>query len=242
MDGQKYCENCGAVNVENDEFCTNCGNRFTSASTSPPPAPPPYTSPGSSGDQLGYAPSPKPQRRFKKRYVLYGVVVFFLLAFVASAFSGYSSQSASTSLNTPIPTIQAPTANVTTTPPTATAKPTATPTPQPGGPFPTQVTVAPSGGASVAQGQAITFTTTLYSVNEHKNVCGAVNYYIDGNPAYGTWNINPPGTCSASSGSLSLAGADTAKLSLGAHTLKIDWLGDSAYGPSQYVEQFTVTS
>jgi hypothetical protein len=241
MNGQKYCENCGAVNLEDDEFCTNCGNRFASASTSPPPTPPPYTSPGSSDDQSPYAPSPKPQRRFKKRHVLYGVVVLFLVASVASAFSGLSSQLASTSLNTPTPTIQAPTAQVTTTP-QATANPTATPTPQAGRPLATQVTMAPSSGASVAQGRAITFTTTLYSVNEHKNVCGAVNYYIDNNPAGGTWNINPPGTCSASSGSLSLAGADTAKLSPGTHTLKIDWLGDSTYGPAQYVEQFTVTS
>ena len=84
--------------------------------------------------------------------------------------------------------------------------------------------------------------TTLYSINEHKNVCGAVNYYVDDYAAGGTWNINPSGACSASSGSLSLTGTDTAKLSVGTHTLKIDWLGDSTYGPSQYVEQFTVTS
>jgi hypothetical protein len=39
-----------------------------------------------------------------------------------------------------------------------------------------------------------------------------------------------------------LAGADTAKLSVGTHTLKIDWLGDSGYGPSQNSVQFIVTS
>jgi methylphosphotriester-DNA--protein-cysteine methyltransferase len=121
--------------------------------------------------------------------------------------------------------------------PSSTPAPTATPTPTQ---LPTQATI--SGPASVAQGQAITFTTALQSVNEHKNVCGAVNYYIDDQAAGGTWNINPAGTCSASSGSLSLIGTDTAKLSVGTHTLKIDWLGDSTYGPSQSSEQFTVTS
>lgn len=121
--------------------------------------------------------------------------------------------------------------------PSSTPGPTATPTPTQ---LPTQATV--SGPASFAQGQAITFTATLYSVNEHKNVCGAVNYYIDDQAAGGTWNINPAGTCSASSGSLSLTGTDTAKLSVGTHTLKIDWLGDSSYGPSQNSMQFTVTS
>jgi hypothetical protein len=114
-----------------------------------------------------------------------------------------------------------------------------TPTPQPPE-IPTQAHV--SGPTSVVQGQPATFTTALYSVDEHKNVCGAVNYYIDDYAAGGTWNINPAGTCSASSGSLSLTGTDTAKLSVGTHTLKIDWLGDNAYGPSQSVMTFTVTS
>jgi len=82
----------------------------------------------------------------------------------------------------------------------------------------------------------------LYSVNEHKNVCGAVNYYIDNSAAGGTWNINPAGSCSASSGSLALAGPDTAKLSIGTHTLKVDFLGNNAYGPSQSVMTFTVRS
>jgi hypothetical protein len=124
--------------------------------------------------------------------------------------------------------------------PSSTPAPTATPTSQPSGLPPTQAAV--SGPASVVQGQPIIFMTTLYSINEHKNVCGAVNYYIDDQAAGGTWNINPSGACSASSGNLVLASADTAKLSLGTHTLKIDWLGDSNYGPAQASEQFTVTS
>ncbi len=100
-------------------------------------------------------------------------------------------------------------------PPACGAAPSVTPTL-----LTTQATV--SGPTSLVQGQPATFTTTLYSVDEHKNVCGAVNYYIDDYAAGGTWNINPAGTCSASSGSLSLTGTDTGKLSVGTHTLKID--------------------
>ena len=106
--------------------------------------------------------------------------------------------------------------------------------------LPTQASV--SGPTSVVKGQPATFMAILYSVNEHKNVCGAVNYYIDNSAAGGTWNINPAGSCSASSGSLALAGPDTAKLSIGTHTLKVDFLGNNAYGPSQSVMTFTVRS
>lgn len=117
--------------------------------------------------------------------------------------------------------------------------PTPVPTPTAQPPLPTQASV--SGPTLVVQGQPATFTATLYSVNEHANVCGAVNYYIDNYAAGGSWVINPAGTCSASSGSLVLAGTDTAALSLGTHTLKIDWLGNNEYGPSQAVMTFTVT-
>ena len=123
---------------------------------------------------------------------------------------------------------------------TVTPNPTIPPTPTipTPGTLPTQASI--SGPTSVVQGQSAAFTAILYSVNEHKNVCGAVNYYVDNNAAGGTWNINPSGSCSASSGSLFLSGADTAKLSAGTHTLKIDWLGDNAHGPSQAVMTFTV--
>ncbi len=117
--------------------------------------------------------------------------------------------------------------------------PTPVPTPTPQSVLPTQASV--SGPTSVVQGQPATFTATLYSVNEHINVCGAVNYYVDNYAAGGSWNINPAGSCSASSGSLVLAGTDTKNLSPGTHTLKIDWLGNSEYGPSQAVMTFSVT-
>lgn len=106
--------------------------------------------------------------------------------------------------------------------------------------LPTQVSATSI--ASVAQGEAVTFATTLYSPTEQKNICGAPNYYIGNYAAGGKWNINAPGTCSASSGSLSLAGADTAKRSLGTHTLKVDYLGDSTHSGSQFSEQFTLTA
>ena len=160
---------------------------------------------------------------------------------IAGCTSSTSSNQAAGSASQVVPSAGSPSASASASAtPSPTPSPTPTSTPQPVGPLATQATV--SGPTSVVQGQAITFTTTLYSVNEHKNVCGAVNYYIDDYAAGGTWNINPAGSCSASSGNLALAGADTAKLSPGTHTLKIDWLGDSNYGPSQASEQFTVTS
>ena len=73
---------------------------------------------------------------------------------------------------------------------------TPTPTLNPSQPLlPTQAAV--SGPTSVVQGQPATFTTTIYSVNVRKNVCGAVNYYIDDYAAGGNWVISPAGTCSA---------------------------------------------
>jgi hypothetical protein len=140
---------------------------------------------------------------------------------------------------TPIPTTPIPTTPIPTTPIPTTPIPT-TPIPTTPISLPTQASV--SGPTSVVKGQPATFMAILYSVNEHKNVCGAVNYYIDNSAAGGTWNINPAGSCSASSGSLALAGPDTAKLSIGTHTLKVDFLGNNAYGPSQSVMTFTVRS
>jgi len=87
MDEQKYCKYCGAANSTSAAFCAKCGKTFTSAPTSPP-APPPSTSKGSAGYQTLYEPPPKPRRRFKKRYVLYGIVVLLALVIVAAAFSG----------------------------------------------------------------------------------------------------------------------------------------------------------
>ncbi|MGZ8876204.1 MAG: hypothetical protein ACXW1F_06945 [Halobacteriota archaeon] len=140
--------------------------------------------------------------------------------------------------------------------PTATAQATATSTPTAaaspstkspqGALLPT--TVSPESNADtwllvgipIHRGDAVNVFVELNSPTEHKNICGAVNYYIDDHAAGGQWHINEGDACQAISGWLHLDGADTTKLTLGTHTLKIDYLGNSTYAPSQFVEQFTV--
>jgi len=82
-----------------------------------------------------------------------------------------------------------------------------------------------------------------------KHPCAASNYYIDGYAAGGKWEITKPqpqywegcpGGLAGGAGGLYLYPADTAKLTPGWHTLKIDFLGDSVYAPSQYQAQFLV--
>ena len=76
--------------------------------------------------------------------------------------------------------------------------------------------------------------------------CRPVNYYIDDAAAGGTWNSKPGGgddCCGGlpgGTGGLTLHSQDTAKLSPGWHTLKIDFLGDAMYAPSQWTAQFLV--
>ena len=123
MDEQKYCQNCGAAISPGAAFCAKCGKTFTSASTSPTPAPPrstlvvrstsptpapPPPTPQGPSDYQRPSPLPKPQRRFEKRYVLYGIAVLFFLAVAAAVVS--SPQQPNTNLGTPTPTLQAPTA------------------------------------------------------------------------------------------------------------------------------------
>jgi hypothetical protein len=168
-----------------------------------------------------------------KKLLVSIVLIMVASLSIAGCLSSLSSNQAAPSAASPSASASA---SATHSPPPS---PTLTPTSSPGA-LPTQVSV--SGPTLVVRGQPATFTAAIYSVNERTNVCGAVNYYIDNYAAGGTWVINPAGTCSASSGGLVLAGADTAKLSLGTHTVKVDWLGNNAYGPSQSVMTFTVTS
>ncbi len=76
--------------------------------------------------------------------------------------------------------------------------------------------------------------------------CRPVNYYIDDAAAGGTWNSKPGGgddCCGGlpgGTGGLILHSQDTAALSPGWHTLKIDFLGDAMYAPSQWTGQFLV--
>jgi len=82
-----------------------------------------------------------------------------------------------------------------------------------------------------------------------KHPCGVANYCIDNQAAGGMWDITKPQPqywqgCPAGlpggAGGLYLYPNDTAKLTVGWHTLKIDYLGDSTYAPSQFVAQFLV--
>jgi hypothetical protein len=74
-------------------------------------------------------------------------------------------------------------------------------------------------------------------------VCGQwANFYIDNQPAGGEWqkfDYNGGECCWVSVG-LHLNSADTAKLSPGVHTLKVDYLGDNTYAPSQWASTFVV--
>ena len=72
---------------------------------------------------------------------------------------------------------------------------------------------------------------------------------LDDQAAGGEWNVTSPqpqywegcpGGLSGGAGGLYLRPNDTANLSVGWHTLKIDYLGDSTYAPAEYTAQFLV--
>ncbi len=99
---------------------------------------------------------------------------------------------------------------------------------------------------SVKQGQMAVVQYSIKAANG-KEPCGAANYYIDDQAAGGDWSINKempgygcPAGVSGGAGGLTLNAADTAKLSPGYHSFKIDYLGDGTYASSQYVTQFLV--
>jgi hypothetical protein len=102
----------------------------------------------------------------------------------------------------------------------------------------------------VAQGQPI---QVRYWVNASDGTtpCGAANYYIDNQAAGGQWMITTPQPqywtgcpegLPGGAGGLYLSGNDTAKLSLGWHTLQIYYLGEGNYAPSEFVAQFLVVN
>ena len=84
-----------------------------------------------------------------------------------------------------------------------------------------------------------------------KHPCGAANYYIDNYAAGGKWDITKPNPqywegcpegLPGGAGGLNLYAEDTMKLSPGWHTLKIDYLGDNTYAPSEFTAQFLVVA
>jgi hypothetical protein len=104
------------------------------------------------------------------------------------------------------------------------------------------VSVAMSPGAGIIQGQQYTFGFSIFTLPEipGRILCGQyVNFYIDGKPAGGTWQRSELGTCFASD-FLVLSPQETTKLSVGAHTLAVDYLGDNAYAPSHFGGTFYV--
>jgi|BarGraNGADG00312_1021997.scaffolds.fasta_scaffold22239_2 hypothetical protein len=139
-----------------------------------------------------------------------------------------------------------------------TATPTSTPTQTPGtskvatttqvwappviGPD-TIANPGPSMGAYIAQGSDGWYCRAVVNAADGTHPCGKANWYIDNQAAGGVWSNNAPGVnglpgCSEGMGGgfamLELHSADTLKLSIGYHTLKCDFLGDSKYAPSEW--------
>jgi len=138
MHNEKFCKNCGARNQPYAAFCADCGESFIAPATSPPTTSAPLPQEEPSRDEPVYPSAPDgprepSRRRFKKRYILYGVLILLLLSTVAGAISA-SQQTANRSVASP--TIQASVAATTPTPQAsapvaATVTPSASPTPQP---------------------------------------------------------------------------------------------------------------
>jgi len=140
---------------------------------------------------------------------------------------------------------------------TTTSKITATPTlsasssPAPKAKIPTEIHenkwVSMAMGNGIVRGQEYSMGWYIYvpgHVNDHR-VCGQwANFYIDNQPAGGEWlkwnYLDGGGLYCVVSVGLRLNSADTAKLSPGVHTLKVDYLGDNTYAPSQWVSTFVV--
>jgi len=162
MDNEKFCKNCGARNQPYAAFCADCGESFIPPATSAPElsSPPHHEEPSGeeewdkdvglrspprplppaepSGAELTYSSPPEePSQRFKKRYILYGVLILLLLSLVAGAISA-SQQMANRSIASP--TTQASVAAITPTPQAsgvaATVAPSASSTSQPGSSLP----------------------------------------------------------------------------------------------------------
>ncbi len=187
----------------------------------------------------------------KKQLVIIPIATILLVTvFVAGCTTGEFDYGPSSSTQNPLE-------NTTSTP---TPKPvvvkvtvtvTATPTPMPKARIPTEihenkwVSMAMSNG--IVRGQEYSMgwvISVLGHVNDHR-VCGQwANFYIDDQLAGGKWvkwdYVSGGGLYCVASVGLSLSSADTAKLSLGMHTLKVDYLGDDTYAPSQWASAFVV--
>jgi len=107
------------------------------------------------------------------------------------------------------------------------------------------VSLAMSDG--IVRGREYFLAWTIYvpgHINDNR-VCGQwANFYVDNQPAGGEWQkwdyVNSGGLYCVESVGLRFNSTDTAILSPGVHTLKVDYLGDNTYAPSQWVSTFVV--
>ena len=129
MANEKYCRNCGALNLPEAKFCANCSKAFVSgdAAASSTAA---STAPSQSWQQPTYSPSPEPPTIFgiSRKWVVIGIVALVLLLTLWCV--AMASQSPSSSTATP--TVKATVAATATVKASATVKATATPTPSGG--------------------------------------------------------------------------------------------------------------
>jgi hypothetical protein len=136
MNNEKYCQKCGAKNQPYAAFCTDCGNSFIAApeTTQPAPPPPPPLEESLDSERPYEAPL-ETAPHFKKRYLIYAVLVILSLFVVVGAISA-SLQTANRSIATP--SIEASSTTIT---PSPTVSPSATATATPSlsvSPSPTQ--------------------------------------------------------------------------------------------------------
>jgi len=103
------------------------------------------------------------------------------------------------------------------------------------------VSIAKSSG--IIRGKPWTFGFSIFTLPETPGriLCGQnINYYIDGAPAGGSWQRSGSDASCFASDFLVLSAQDTAKLSNGAHTLVVDYLGSNTYAPSHFDGTFYV--
>ena len=87
----------------------------------------------------------------------------------------------------------------------------------------------------VKQGESVTWAFRLQNSNGMSISDKWVNFYIDDQAAKGTWYKSPDVK-------LVYSGTDSASLSPGSHTLKLDFLGDDINAPCRYAMTFNVFS
>lgn len=249
MSEEVACPQCGALNPSDSNFCENCGISLPQPSTPPRPAPEP--SPISRDVHAAQRP---PLKRSRTLLIIVAVVPLVMLVVAAML----------------LPQSISPTSNTTTTSTsTASSALAHSNVAVSATPLSTQQTLSIQALHStkinvwagymgmpalwlsdpvnnpVKRSSEVSLRIWI-DASGGKCPCRSVNYYIDNAAAGGTWNSKPSGgddCCgglSGGTGGLTLHSQDTAKLSPGWHTLKIDFLGDDVYAPSQWTGQFLV--